>query len=142
MFVLGLNETEGTTPTTSIRISSDQPLHFKAPSSLPCSLSSFSKTYTLNRSGFRIIKPDPGLFETIDDNWPIIDSRLFNYQIKNNPIPYNGNNNPFQHNGNNSPFYFNHSYLSFHSIYLIECYTYILNPNPMSNNVNLHIVYF
>ena len=39
-----------------------------------------SKTYSLNRNGFRIIKSDPGLFETIDEFWPIIDSRLFNYQ--------------------------------------------------------------
>src|SRR5574338_31173 len=86
--VPGPNGTEGTIPTTSIL---ESPSGLVATSHCTSLLhlrfqTCFStKTYKLDRSGFREINPDPGLFETIS-TLANIDSRLFKYQLHSQPI--------------------------------------------------------
>ena len=81
--VPGSNGTEGTIPTTSIlEISSGLVATSPCTSLLHLRLRTlFShETYKPDRSGFREINLDPGLFETISA-LANIDSRLFNYQL-------------------------------------------------------------
>ena len=80
--VPGSNGTEDTIPTTSIlEISSELVATSPCTSLLHLRIQNrFHEMYKPDRSGFREINLDPGLFETINA-LSNIDSRLFNYQL-------------------------------------------------------------